>query len=281
MTRTKPSSYQFLDDNLDTSPIALRLLTTPTSSQQTPPQTIPQTTPQTNPQSTPSPQTTPTPPTTPPPPPPTSQHSMITRSKFKIMKDNPKYNFHVTTSSPIPKSLFHALRDPNWKQAMLFGYAPIYFWILCFLGDNLLAWSSKRQDTLSRFSVEAEYLTLDYCDNLNAVHMSANLVQHQRTKHIDIDIYFVRDKVAAGHVRVLHVPSRFQYADIFTKGSITTWEDLTTHFLAQFFPPVRTAKLCNDILMFQQHQGESLSEAWTHFKDLLQKVSHHGIDLWL
>ncbi|GJR95388.1 hypothetical protein Tco_0267562 [Tanacetum coccineum] len=43
----------------------------------------------------------------------------------------------------------------------------------------------------------------------------------------------------------------------------------------------RTAKLCNDILMFQQHQGESLSEAWTHFKDLLQKVPHHGIDLWL
>ncbi|GJZ92992.1 MAK10-like protein [Tanacetum coccineum] len=46
-------------------------------------------------------------------------------------------------------------------------------------------------------------------------------------------------------------------------GSISTWEDLTTRFLAQFFPPGRTAKLCNDILMFQQHHGESLSEAWT------------------
>ncbi|GKC88114.1 zinc finger, CCHC-type containing protein [Tanacetum coccineum] len=64
-------------------------------------------------------------------------------------------------------------------------------------------------------------------------------------------------------------------------GSITTWEDLTTRFLAQFFPPGRTAKLRNNILMFQQHHGESLSEAWTHFKDLLQKVPHHGIDLWL
>ncbi|GJW97760.1 zinc finger, CCHC-type containing protein [Tanacetum coccineum] len=64
-------------------------------------------------------------------------------------------------------------------------------------------------------------------------------------------------------------------------GSITTWEDLTTRFLAQFFPPGRTTKLRNDILMFQQHQGESLSEAWTRFKDLLQKVSHHGIDPWL
>ncbi|GJR54373.1 MAK10-like protein [Tanacetum coccineum] len=64
-------------------------------------------------------------------------------------------------------------------------------------------------------------------------------------------------------------------------GSISTWEDLTTRFLAQFFPPGRTVKLRNDILMFQQHHGESLSEAWTRFKDLLQKVPHHGIDLWL
>ncbi|GKC35929.1 zinc finger, CCHC-type containing protein [Tanacetum coccineum] len=43
--------------------------------------------------------------------------------------------------------------------------------------------------------------------------------------------------------------------------SISTWEDLTTRFLAKFFPPERIAKLCNNILMFQQHQDESLSEA--------------------
>ncbi|GKA33659.1 zinc finger, CCHC-type containing protein [Tanacetum coccineum] len=65
-------------------------------------------------------------------------------------------------------------------------------------------------------------------------------------------------------------------------GSISTWGGgLTTHFLAQFFPSGRIAKLHNDILMFQQNQSESLSEARTCFKDLLQKVPHHGIDLWL
>nr|GEW54181.1 MAK10-like protein [Tanacetum cinerariifolium] len=53
--------------------------------------------------------------------------------------------------------------------------------------------------------------------------------------------------------------------------SITTLEDLTTHFLAQFFPPGRTTKHRNVILMFQRHQGESLSKAWTRFKDILQK----------
>ncbi|GKD29778.1 zinc finger, CCHC-type containing protein [Tanacetum coccineum] len=52
-------------------------------------------------------------------------------------------------------------------------------------------------------------------------------------------------------------------------GSISTWEDLTTRFFAQFFLPGKTVKLRNDILMFQQHHKESLSKAWTHFKDLL------------
>ncbi|GJW72005.1 ribonuclease H-like domain-containing protein [Tanacetum coccineum] len=113
-----------------------------------------------------------------------------------------------------------------------------------FLGNNLLSWSSKRKHTLSRSSAEAKYrgvanvvaetawlrnlllelhtplqtATLVFCDNVSAIYLSANPVQHRRTKHIEIDIHFVRDMVTRGHVRVLHVPSRYQYADIFTKG---------------------------------------------------------------
>nr|GEZ84793.1 MAK10-like protein [Tanacetum cinerariifolium] len=44
-------------------------------------------------------------------------------------------------------------------------------------------------------------------------------------------------------------------------GSISTWEDLTTRFLAQFFPPRRTAKLQNDILMFQQHRVNKITSS--------------------
>ncbi|GKB63106.1 ribonuclease H-like domain-containing protein [Tanacetum coccineum] len=113
-----------------------------------------------------------------------------------------------------------------------------------FLGNNLLSWSSKRQPTLSHSSTKAEYrgvanavaetcwlrnllcelhtplssATLVYCDNVSAVYLSCNSVQHHRTKHTEIDIHFVCDLVAAGQVRVLHVPSRYQFADIFTKG---------------------------------------------------------------
>ncbi|GKB77564.1 ribonuclease H-like domain-containing protein [Tanacetum coccineum] len=59
---------------------------------------------------------------------------------------------------------------------------------------------------------------LVYCNNISVVYMSANPVQHQRTKHIEIDIHFVQDMDTVSQVRVLHVPSRFQYADIFIKG---------------------------------------------------------------
>ncbi|GKF89827.1 ribonuclease H-like domain-containing protein, partial [Tanacetum coccineum] len=52
-------------------------------------------------------------------------------------------------------------------------------------------------------------VTLVYCDNVSAVYMSANPVQHQQTKHTEIDIHFVLDMVTASQVRVLHVPSHY------------------------------------------------------------------------
>nr|GFD34999.1 ribonuclease H-like domain-containing protein [Tanacetum cinerariifolium] len=83
--------------------------------------------------------------------------------------------------------------------------------------------------------------TLVYCDNVSAVYLSANPVQHQRTKHIEIDIHFVRDMVQTGHIRVLHVPSRYKYADIFTKGLPTALFENFRFSLSVRLPLAQTA----------------------------------------
>jgi hypothetical protein len=113
-----------------------------------------------------------------------------------------------------------------------------------FLRDNLVFWSVKRQTVGSRSSTEAEYravangvaeatwlrqllhelqappsrCTLVYCDNISAVYLSTNPVQHQRTKHGKIDLHFAREKIAIGQICVLHVLRTSLFADIFTKG---------------------------------------------------------------
>jgi hypothetical protein len=86
-----------------------------------------------------------------------------------------------------------------------------------FLGDNLVSWLAKWQTIVSNSSTKAEYhvvtngmakatwlhqllyelqtplswCTLVYCDNISTVYLSTYLVQHQRTKHVEIDLYFV------------------------------------------------------------------------------------------
>ena len=71
--------------------------------------------------------------------------------------------------------------------------------------------------------------------------MTANPVHHRRTKHIEIDIHFVREKVALGQFRVLHVPSAHQFVDIMTKGlPVQLFNDFRSSLYVQF-PPVVTA----------------------------------------
>ena len=139
-----------------------------------------------------------------------------------------------------------------------------------FLNDSLISWSAKCQPTVSKSNAEAKYrgvanvvsetcwvhnlllklhcpirtATLVYCDNVSAVYLSNNHVHYQHTKHIEMDIHFVREKVKRGDVCVLHVPSRFQIADIFTKALPQVFFDDFHSSLSVRKPSDSTAGVC-------------------------------------
>ena len=111
-----------------------------------------------------------------------------------------------------------------------------------FLGRSLVSWSSKKQNSVSLSTADAEYIAAgsccaqllwmtqtlkDYdihvryvpllCDNESAIKIYRNHVQHSRTKHIEARHHFIRDHVAKGDIDLKHVQTDKQLADIFTK----------------------------------------------------------------
>ena len=112
-----------------------------------------------------------------------------------------------------------------------------------FLGQNLVSWHSKKQESVALSTAEAEFIAatatctqvmwmrrqvedlgvqcqspiIIKVDNSSAINISKNPVQHSRTKHIDIRYHFLKDQVAQNEVKLEFAPTADQIADIFTK----------------------------------------------------------------
>jgi histone deacetylase 1/2 len=169
---------------------------------------------------------------------PTEIHWSAVKRILRYVKANTKIGLSISRCKSL---LVSGFSDADWAGSLddrrsTWGFA-------IFLGSNLISWSARKQSTISRSSTEAEYKVVAnataeimwvqillkeigihalkygkiWCDNLGSKYPSSNPVFHARTKHIEVDYHFVRERVTRGLLQIDFVPTGDQIADGFTK----------------------------------------------------------------
>ncbi|XP_062114694.1 uncharacterized mitochondrial protein AtMg00810-like [Humulus lupulus] len=179
---------------------------------------------------------------------PRTPHLQVVHHLLRYLKGSPGQGLLYSAKSSLH---LRGFSYSDWASCPITRRSTTGFCI--FLGDCLISWRTKKQPTISKSSAEAEYRALAatsseitwlqylladfhipqdtpafiYCDNQFAIHIANNPTFHERTKHIELDCHFIRDKIKQSTIHLILVNSTLQLADAFTKPLPST--TLTSH----------------------------------------------------
>ncbi|XP_019263111.1 PREDICTED: uncharacterized protein LOC109240886 [Nicotiana attenuata] len=170
---------------------------------------------------------------------PREPHLQAAHRMLRYLKKDPTLGLYFSNTDDLS---LKAYCDSDWaacpdSRKSVSGY-------VVFLGGSPISWKSKKQETISLSSAEAEYRALRkvvgelvwlsrlleeltvpinlpipvHCDSLSSLHIARNPVFHERTKHIEVDCHFVRTKLQDGLISLHHIGTRQQLADVLTKS---------------------------------------------------------------
>jgi hypothetical protein len=168
---------------------------------------------------------------------PSTTHRTDVKRVLRYLKYSVNHGLLYTKGSHLS-----AYCDSDWASCLDDRRSTTGFAV--FLGPNLISWCVRKQSIVSRNSTEAEYRAFVittaevywlrmlfceiqfalncaptvWCDNVSALALASNPVYHACTKHIEIDYYFVREKVLNQDIHLQFISTNDQIGDIFTKG---------------------------------------------------------------
>jgi hypothetical protein len=168
---------------------------------------------------------------------PTTTHFAAVKRILRYLQGTLSLGIHFKSGSPV----LTAFTDSDWASDPYDRRSTTG--ITVFLGNNPITWISKKQHTVSQSSTEAEYRALAsgatelawlrqvlcdlgvvlpnaptmWCDNTSAIALASNPVFHSRTKHIEVDYHFIRERVVRGDLHLQFISTDDQLADLFTK----------------------------------------------------------------